>query len=582
MTRIAVIEKIKCVNGKSCSLLCAHVCPINRQGKDCVKEGADRKAIIDEKLCIGCGICPKKCPGKCIQIINLPETLKKKPIHRHGVNGFELFSLPTPSFGKVTGIIGKNGIGKSTALKIIAGLLKPNFGEVGKATDYDELIEYFKGSEAQGFFEKLKEGQIKVSYKPQEVDLIPKQFQGKVIDLLKKVDEKEELQKIVNLLELEKVLDTEVSKISGGELQRVAIAACVLKKANLYMFDEPTSFLDIKQRLKISDFIRGLADENTAVLVIEHDLIILDHMTDLVHIMYGREAAFGVVSLPKATRTGINVYLEGFLKEENVRFRDTAIKFYASSPIALKKEKLLTLWDGFEEKIGDRFTLVAEKGELYKSEVVSILGENGIGKTSFVKILAGEGKKEEAIKNKIAYKPQYLKKDELLVMLFLKDAISKYTAQLITPLDIEPLFTKNLSELSGGELQRVMVAKCLSENADVYLLDEPSAYLDVEQRLIVSKVIKDFILTNEKAGLVVDHDLLFVDYLSEKIIVFEGVPAVKGYANTPLSMEAGMNKFLKDINLTFRRDPESNRPRSNKPGSQKDVEQKNAGKLYYA
>ncbi len=582
MTRLAVIEKIKCVNGKGCNLLCAHVCPVNRQGKECVKEGLDKKAVIEEKLCIGCGICPKKCPGQCIQIINLPENLKKSPIHRHGeTNGFELFSLPTPTFGKVTGIIGKNGIGKSTALKILAGLLKPNLGIPGKVAEYDDLIEYFKGTESQLFFEKLKQGQIKAAYKPQEVDLIPKQVSGKVIDILKRADEKGELEKITKELELDQILETDISKISGGELQRVAIAATVLKKANLYMFDEPTSFLDIKQRLKISDFIQKLANEETAVLVIEHDLIILDHMTELIHIMYGKEGAYGIVSLPKSARVGINIYLEGFLKEENIRFRDNHIKFYTRPQLLIKKEKHLTTWAAFKEKLGERFTLTSDAGELYKSETVGILGENGIGKTSFVKILAGEGKKEEALVNKISYKPQYLKKDEILVMLYLKEAISKYTAQLIVPLGLDSLFTKKLTELSGGELQRVMIAKCLSQEADVYLLDEPSAYLDVEQRLICSKIIKDHIMTNEKAGLVVDHDLLFIDYISEKIIVFEGTPAVEGKATQPLSMEDGMNKFLKDINLTFRRDMESNRPRANKIGSQKDVEQKQKGKLYY-
>ena len=268
MSRIAIIEKQKCINGRGCNLICAHVCPVNRQGSDCVTAGENNKAVIAERLCIGCGICVHKCPTGCIQIINLPEALKNLPIHRHGVNGFELFSLPIPMFGKVIGIIGRNGIGKSTSLKILAGILKPNLGEIGKEASYDELIERFKGTEAQVFFARLKRGDIKVAYKPQEVDVIPRQFDGKVISLLRKVDEKKRIEEISKVLEIENILDNDIKNISGGELQRVAIAATVLKKANLYMFDEPTSYLDIKQRLKISKFIQGLTDENTAVLEI--------------------------------------------------------------------------------------------------------------------------------------------------------------------------------------------------------------------------------------------------------------------------------------------------------------------------
>ena len=105
----------------------------------------------------------------------MPEESTTKPIHRYGENKFILYSVPTPSFGKVTGILGVNGIGKSTAIKILAGVLKPNFGDWNRQeTDFDELIAFFKGTEAQGFFEKIKNEEIKVAYKPQQVDLIPK------------------------------------------------------------------------------------------------------------------------------------------------------------------------------------------------------------------------------------------------------------------------------------------------------------------------------------------------------------------------------------------------------------------------
>jgi ATP-binding cassette subfamily E protein 1 len=140
---------------------------------------------------------------------------------------------------------------------------------------------------------------------------------------------------------------------------------------------------------------------------------------------------------------------------------------------------------------------------------------------------------------------------------------------------------RKLNELSGGELQRVAIAHCLSQDADIILMDEPSAYLDVEQRLIVSKVIKEMMATTGKSAIIVDHDLLFIDYLSDKLIVFDGEPAIRGLANPPMSMDEGMKKFLSELNITFRRDEENYRPRINKEDSQKDREQKSSGKLYY-
>jgi len=581
--RLAIVEKEKCNPAGCGDFLCIRVCPVNRMGEECIVKSPENKAQINEELCTGCGICPNRCPFEAIHIINLPEELKEEPIHRYGKNGFELFSLPTPMFGKVVGILGMNGIGKSTAMKILAGVLKPNLG-TDKESGYDELLKYFKGTEAQTFFEKVKENRIKISYKLQQVDLIPKTQKGSVKDLLKKVDEKNEFDHIVKELELEQILDSNITEISGGELQRVAIAAAVLKKANLYVFDEPTSYLDIKQRIKISKFIKSLANENTAVLVVEHDLIILDYMTDLVHIMYGKENCYGIVAQPRPTRTAINTYLSGFLREENIRFRNHEIKFEARPPIKVKTQNILTSWKGIDKKLG-KFHLISEEGSVYRKDVVGILGENGIGKTSFVKILAhvikpDKGEIEQKIN--VSYKPQYLESSsDELVMNVLENAVKKYKAQIITPLNLSSLLNKQLNQLSGGELQRVSIALCLSKDADLYLLDEPSAYLDVEQRLIVSKIIRDLMEIRGKTAMIVDHDLLFLDYLSQKLLVFEGKPAINGKAKGPFFMEDGMNIFLKDIGLTFRRDPETHRPRANKEESVKDREQKSAGKYYY-
>jgi ATP-binding cassette subfamily E protein 1 len=585
MTRIAVIEKEKC-NPEGCgNFLCIRICPINMTSQECIVKGNDNKPLINEGLCTGCGICPNRCPYEAISIINLPHELTKQPIHQFGRNGFHLYNLPIPIFGKVVGIIGKNGIGKSTAIKILASVLKPNLGNYNSNEfNFDVLIDFFKGTEAQLFFEKVKNQEIRISYKPQQVDLIPKTQRGKVKFLLKKLDKEGKLEKISEILDIKKILDTDIGDISGGELQRVAIAATVLKKADLYIFDEPTSYLDIKQRLKIARFIRDLTDDNTAVIVVEHDLIILDYMTDLVHLMYGKENIYGIVSQPKTTRAGINIYLSGYLKEENIRFRDYQIKFEPRAKVKKKVHDVLTSWNDIEKKLG-KFNLKSQTGEIYKHDVVGVLGENGIGKTTFVKILANEIKQDKGKiteKVKVSYKAQYLdSSSEELVINILNNAVQKYNNQLILPLNLKSLLTRKINELSGGELQRVAIALCLSRDAQLYLLDEPSAYLDVEQRLAVSKIIREFTEQKGSSALVVDHDLLFIDYLSHNLMVVNGKSAIFGIVKGPFSMEDGMNLFLNDLQISMRRDPETNRPRVNKPGSVKDSEQKTSGKLYY-
>lgn len=587
MSRIAVVnnEKLKDATLKKHII---NLCPINKAGDECIYMEED-KLRIAENLCIGCGICVKAAPD-AISIVNLPEALDLPPVHRYGRNGFHLYGLPIPIFGKVVGLIGRNGIGKSTAINALSGILKPNLG-TDETAEMAKVIEYFKGTEGQAYFEKLRDGNITVSYKLQQVDQIPHVFKGTVREFLQKVSKDEKkIDEIAKELAIYSILDSQVDIISGGELQRAAIAATVLKDANVYFFDEPTSFLDIKQRMNVARFIRNLSQKKTAngddiaVVVIEHDLIILDYLTDLVHTIYGKENVYGVVAAPQTAKTGINTYLKGYLRHENIRFRDYEIKFPERSEKSTAHREPLVSWNGISKKL-DAFSLSAEEGTIMKKDIVGVLGENGIGKTTFMKILAGvhapdSGETTENIS--VSYKPQYIKTDsEDLVITHLARAIEKYKSMLIRPLDLEPILMMPLNQLSGGQLQRVSIAHALSQDADIYLLDEPSAYLDVEQRLIVSKVIRDIMELSGKTAVVIDHDLLFIDYISDSIAVFDGVPSQKGVVKGPFGMQEAMNLFLSDVAITYRRDPESHRPRANKLGSQMDQEQKAKNKYYY-
>jgi ATP-binding cassette subfamily E protein 1 len=228
-------------------------------GKMCIEVTAASKiSFISESLCIGCGICVRKCPFEAISIINLPKSLEKETTHRYGPNSFKLHRLPMPRPGQVLGLVGSNGTGKSTALKVLSGKLKPNLGKFDSPPDWKDILLHFRGSELQNFFHKVLEDNIKSLIKPQYVDALPKLVQGKVGDILRSKDDRKILDDVVDDLELTAVMDRKVEVLSGGELQRFAIAVTVLQEADIYMFDEPSSYLDVKQRLSAAHAIREL------------------------------------------------------------------------------------------------------------------------------------------------------------------------------------------------------------------------------------------------------------------------------------------------------------------------------------
>ena len=272
MSRISILDKDRC-QPKKCDYLCINYCPGVRMDEDTIVIDEDtKKPLISEQLCEGCGICTNRCPFDAISIINLPEAVGE-PIHRFGQNQFELFGLPSLEEGTVLGLLGPNGIGKSTIMNILSGNLIPNFGDFENPQEnWEKVIEYYKGSALQSYFSKLSNGEIKAILKPQMVDQLPKVVKGKVKNLLENVNERDKLEYVCQELQLENVLEREMENLSGGELQRVAIAATVLREGDFYYFDEPTSWLDVSQRLNAVKVIRSLAEEGKSVLVIEHDL----------------------------------------------------------------------------------------------------------------------------------------------------------------------------------------------------------------------------------------------------------------------------------------------------------------------
>ncbi len=399
---------------------------------------------------------------------------------------------------------------------------------------------------------------------------------------------KERMEEIADVLELNQVWDRDIDLLSGGELQRFAIAMVCVQKADVYMFDEPSSFLDVKQRLAASRMIRSLLGPSTYVIVVEHDLAVLDYMSDYICVLYGKPAVYGVVTAPFSVREGINIFLDGNVPTENLRFREESLQFRvgeAGEEFLIDRSRAYG-YPKMSKTLGG-FNLSVEPGEFTDSEILVLMGENGTGKTTFCRMLAGAEKPDGTQKippMHISMKPQKItpKFTGTVRQLFFKKIKTaflspQFQTDVYKPLKMDDFIDQEVQNLSGGELQRVAIVLALGMPADIYLIDEPSAYLDSEQRIIAARVIKRFIMHSKKTAMVVEHDFIMATYLADRVIVFDGQPSIKAKANKPESLLTGCNKFLKNLDVTFRRDPNTFRPRINKLHSQLDTEQKGAG-----
>lgn len=591
--RVGVLDKDLCQPQK-CGLECIKYCPVNKSGSDCIilNEESPKKAQIDEDICNGCGICVKVCPFDAITIVNLASELATDKIHQYGPNSFRLYKLPTPKKGEVVGLLGRNGMGKSTVVNILAGKLKPNLGRYENPPEWEEIFKHYSGTELKQHFQKIEQNQIRASIKPQQVHHLAEAFNGTGNELLDKYDERGVSRELVRELGLENSMEQSLKELSGGELQRIAVAAAASKDTEFYFFDEPSSYNDVFQRTGVARVIQGLAKIGKSVMVVEHDLTLLDFLSDYIEVLYGEPSAYGIVSNILSTKIGINVFLDGYLPNENVRFRDKkfSMDVSSSSTDVFQEGNEIVNYPRLEKKFNS-FSVTIEPGKVRKGEVLGIMGANALGKTTMMKMIAGVQKPDIGSidkKIKIAYKPQYLQNDidaEVIAVLDKANGGSiegtQEEEQILDPLKIRKLYNKSIRNLSGGELQKIAVASCLIQKVDLYALDEPSAFLDIEDRIAVAKFLQKFVRSFGKSAIIIDHDLQLMDLVSDSMIIFEGESGKEGVATSPMPKPEAMNRFLKSLDMSFRRDERSLRPRVNKAESRLDKDQKTSGNFYY-
>ncbi len=623
MNRIAIVDRERCKPDK-CARECIKRCPPQKSGKIVIEiedlvsapaRGASREpmtknqiAKIIESQCIGCNQCVKACPFDAIRIVNLPTLKQSELIHRYGPNCFMLYQLPAPKIRHITGIIGQNGVGKTTIIDILSGKLRPNFGmfDESAAVDDKDIIRKFRGNSLQDYLRNLYAGRLTFSVKEQQ---IKRTMPHKTCTVREYIEECGigSLRSIPTMdafyaMQLDRLMDSTISTLSGGELQRLKCWCTASVDADVYIFDEPSNFLDVKQRLEVARMIRSMDLEHKYALLIEHDLSILDYVSDEIYIVYGSPGQYGIVSTSQTPAEGINRYLSGYIPSQNMRFREEEFDMQVSADLNVVETTLATttLTDvNYEQQTishGDEFELTISAGSFSANgNIYLIMGQNGCGKTTFIKWFCSTNDRSCSVKEQ---SPKLVDTARVTVEELLYNRIQssyinpQFKTTVVNPLEIEKIKGKVVRTLSGGELQKVCIVLCLGAAADVYLLDEPSANLDIESRLALIKVIRNFARIVQRPIFIIEHDIMVSVALAQEcgsrvLLAEEMADASISCArfrktctiSAPTACTEGINKFLRSLDITMRRSGH-NRPRINTHGSRLDQEQKRVG-LYY-
>ncbi|KAH0886923.1 hypothetical protein HID58_063019 [Brassica napus] len=481
------------------------------------------------------------------------------PTHRYGPGSFDIHGLPNLYLGTVVGLLGGKSTGKTTCLKILAGQLKPNLGRFEDPPEWDEIIDHFDTEHIRTYLTRLQTNTLNVALKSQDLTVYRSSLTVRTSLEESKGTGFDSMEELIEDLDMTSMLDTCVTDLSDAELQRFAIASTIVQMADVYLFDEPTIFLDARQKYQVARVILSVVKPDRYVCITDNDMSVLDLVCD--HILYtGEETTSGEVHLDHYPLT-LEELSEEIVTPPTYRYPETVVKGFGT------------------------FSLHVMGGDLRSSEITVVLGNMHTGKTLFLEWL-----------NRISVGQDFSHKDQKMIKCENRhDTVATHLYRLIRfssldrvfqelvlkPLGIVKILDKRIKEVSQSTLQKIAIATCLGqEGARVFLLDEPSIHLDARERVIAAQTIKRFIAYSRKAALVVEQDFMMATYLADRVIVVQGEPGVQSTVNSPVLMSNGVNQYLSDLNITCRTNRFTSLARMNKPRSVEDEEQKTGGHFF--
>ncbi|EMD5837002.1 ABC-F family ATP-binding cassette domain-containing protein [Campylobacter coli] len=495
--------------------------------------------------------------------------------------------------GEKIAIIGKNGEGKSSLLKALLGTLALDSGRVvrqnGKSiamlsqtVDFSANLSVKEAIkiELEEIYNTLKEYEALQS--KLEKEPTSKEYLKQMDDLIALIDSKDAWNieaKITRVLKEFSLLDYSdrlVCTLSGGEIRRVGLCILLLKNPDILLLDEPTNHLDVYMTSFLEDLLKN---SKMCVIFISHDRYFIDAIAHkCVEVDQGKLSVFKggyanylekktqiLESLAKSHETllkhlkseeewlrrGVKARLkrnEG-RKERIFKMREEAKK----NPGAIKRlkleisraalnftgekipnrKKMLFELKNVSKNLGEKALFTDFSSRILQGERIAIVGKNGCGKSTFLKILLGELKQDSGeIKRgeiKIGYFDQarsLVNSDKTLLEIFCPNGgdrvevrgknmhVYGYLKNFLFP---KEFLDKSVSVLSGGEKNRIALALLFTEEYDVLILDEPTNDLDIA----TINILEEYLLSFEGAILLVSHDRYFVDKIATKLYAFE-------------------------------------------------------------
>lgn len=453
--------------------------------------------------------------------------------------------------GDRIGIVGINGTGKSTFLKIIAGAETPDSGAVSKAAG------------------------LKIGYLPQNpvfdenITILEQVFKGASQQIEEpKVYEAKTILTRLGLADFEK----NVSLLSGGEKKRVSIASALIHPSDILILDEPTNHIDNEMVQWLEKF---LLKYTGAILMVTHDRYFLDRITNrIVEIdngsLYSYDANYSKFLELKALREEIEIGTErkrrSFLRKElewisrGARARSTKSKArieqfeqlsQKEGPAAARKLDINSVTtrlgkktvqiNGISKSFGDRLIIRDFEYNLLRNDRIGIIGKNGCGKSTLLKMICGKiapdtGTIETGDTVKIGYFSQEC--EQMDTSLRVIDYIRGIAENIVTAdgvLTASQMLEKflfpadqqwnTIERLSGGERRRLFLLRTIMDAPNILLMDEPTNDLDIMTLMILEDYLESF----NGAIVVVSHDRYFLNKVADKIFVFQNDGTLKQY-----------------------------------------------------